>query len=458
MAKDDLYATADQEERDAAVDARTLRAETISWSDAPEAAPEHNFVPPRFRRRQILEQCGSDADVPPPTTDEEGLSSLGHASDYDGALEVDEELNSLPGASKPTATAISKSQLARERKLNDELPVITAISKREQDGPAGVQSAPYTTWLPRTDIDAGLQKARGRKWEILLKPLGPEMRSVLTTSFATGSFRLVFGNKVTDEGPEDRVRVMQSPMAALGMERLAIEALIEAAESLGFGGEGDVAHRLEDGDTERYVAPLREYTAHRLRLTRNAIKKAAAGTLPAALKITSRAADEVKSLLTGSNYIYPCSETGLFDKSKPFSGDGIADVVRAAFFSKQQYLHEGLDHVDSLRSSLPTAPSEREVPISMVALAACAVEAFLIDYAGLGRASGEFASAGLDNSYKAHVVLLQRMCEKRPVVYHCLMHKILRDATNGIALYEATGSLSQEQMLAEVDWDAMPME
>ncbi len=47
-----------------------------------------------------------------------------------------------------------------------------------------------------------------------------------------------------------------NPMDTSHLDKIALQACIDAAVELGYDGEGDIAHRLEEGDPKRYVGPI----------------------------------------------------------------------------------------------------------------------------------------------------------------------------------------------------------
>ena len=47
-----------------------------------------------------------------------------------------------------------------------------------------------------------------------------------------------------------------NPMDTSHLDKISLQACIDAAMELGYDGEGDIAHRLEEGDPKRYVLPI----------------------------------------------------------------------------------------------------------------------------------------------------------------------------------------------------------
>lgn len=145
-------------------------------------------------------------------------------------------------------------------------PYVASASTRHASGASALHVAgnsdKFTAWLPRTDISAGLRKASTSKWEVVIKPLGHDMRTVLSNGFSMCAYYAAFGHPDLTIESSDLVAVirgMNSLMSATGIKELSMRALIAAAEQLGYDGEGDIAHQLEDGDKDTYIYPLRSY-------------------------------------------------------------------------------------------------------------------------------------------------------------------------------------------------------
>ena len=64
---------------------------------------------------------------------------------------------------------------------------------------------------------------------------------------------------------------------------------------------------------------------------------------------------------------------GQFDTSKPFSGPGIKEIIKAAFFVDKQWYNVGLSNLGIFRHTKGFPAIEPEVSPVMLALAATAV-------------------------------------------------------------------------------------
>lgn len=114
-------------------------------------------------------------------------------------------------------------------------------SKLERAGINATPNNKHPPWLLRTKI-----KLTGtRTPSINLKDQSDEIKAVLHESFNIGKIKML-----TD--------TQYSPVADGGLDRIAIDALIDAAVKLKYNKEGDIAARLRHGKYD-YVHPLREY-------------------------------------------------------------------------------------------------------------------------------------------------------------------------------------------------------
>ncbi|GBE80435.1 hypothetical protein SCP_0301500 [Sparassis crispa] len=305
-------------------------------------------------------------------------------------------------------------------------------------------------WLERSNVKIYFA---GKVAKISLKAQNPEIRAVMQRSFSVGCLQVVFGREEDFTLTSETLGDLITPVATGGVERIALDALITSADMLGYNGENDIAHRLEDGAIDCYVTPLTSYSAHRLALFRAAVKKAAVGVAIVSLNLVKNTSEDNGELLRKYNYIFPKTPEKAFDRSKPFQNDVIIDIIRAAYFTTGQYTNLGLEFPEKFRSSLTTLQDELEVPPSMAALAATAAEAVIQDF-NLKQIKGmDFVSKALDNTYKDHMYLLVEMRRRKPRSYHKLMHHLFVAAT-GNQLMNTHGR-PKDQLLAEVEWDNM---
>ncbi|KAI0639526.1 hypothetical protein C8Q77DRAFT_71064 [Trametes polyzona] len=349
------------------------------------------------------------------------------------------------------------------RKLTEELPVITTPSRAMSGGPivtANVNDSPSpatddTPWLDRTDISSALKQASANTWTFHIRSCeSAEMQRVLHASFDRGIRYLALGG-VRLKTPDEAENLV-TPFGLHGMERISLGALITSAEALGYNAEYDIVQRLQTGSERKYIAPLRTYTMDRLRLYRSNIKKAAASAYPSAVRLPTSVA-AVHRLIDISNFIYPPLPDDKFKYTQPFSGPGLADVVRAAFFGDSSPYQVGLQNINSFTSSLPSAPHEREIPEAMLAMAATAILAVLFDQSvkvggpGTG-AKSEFGGATFDTAFKQYMNILVKLRQVAPAAHHALLHGICIHAIGKNTAVNDLSHFGQDSILGAVDW------
>ncbi|KAI0632392.1 hypothetical protein C8Q77DRAFT_1074368 [Trametes polyzona] len=198
---------------------------------------------------------------------------------------------------------------------------------------------------------------------------------------------------------------------------------------------------------------------NRLRSYRSNIKKAAASVYPSAVRLPTSVAG-VQRLIDISNFIYPPLPNDKFKYTQPFSGPGLADVVRAAFFGESSPYQVGLQNINSFTSSLPSAPHEREVPEAMLAMAATAILAVLYDQSaklggpgtGAKNRSPEFGGATFDTAFKQYMGILVKLRQAAPAAHHALLHGICVHAIGKNTAVNALSQPGQDSILGAVDW------
>ncbi|KAG5640600.1 hypothetical protein DXG03_007955 [Asterophora parasitica] len=291
-----------------------------------------------------------------------------------------------------------------EKKLKEEMPVFTgndpntiSMVKKEE-----VDSVPVATpWKARTNLI------------LQLKSKSPNAKNV----------------------PVADVMTMSTPLISSGLEKISTLVAISAAEELGYNGEFDIADCIESDALRDYARPLREHIAHRLALFRTEIKKAVTTSmLYEYLGAVVGDVAGISHLLKASNYLYLKTENG-FDCRRPFRNSVLVAAIREAFFINGGI---GAKNRQAFLSTLPTAPTEHEVPIFMLCLAATATGVTL-----------DLSGKVFDSTYKAHFLLLRQIQEKKLPIFHKLMHRIFEEARKDLT------EKTQEEILQEVDWENM---
>ncbi|KAF5335923.1 hypothetical protein D9758_018333 [Tetrapyrgos nigripes] len=224
-------------------------------------------------------------------------SSLGPATsdfaDTDGEEEIEVEvLPVVMGKGKSKSIACTKPKQApkvthQSKKLQDELPQVsmqdlptshTTNAATPQPAPAStLQPAPPSAaaispsfsaprvavdWLERTNIPLG---TRGRTFTTAMTGQNAEMKRVIESAIKCGKINMLMDVKYCPVGTD--------------IKSIAFAALYDSAKRLGFDGQGDVAHRLEAGDDDRYVKPLVNYVTQCISQERKDLKNAHAATV-----------------------------------------------------------------------------------------------------------------------------------------------------------------------------------
>lgn len=370
--------------------------------------------------------------------------------------ESEDEQDSM-GLEKATKIRKSKST-TREKKLQDEMPhfaddteqkPLTALAVSSGASDTASLNGTTSVWLPDTDLQVTV---RGNSPFISIKLQSEKVCKVVRGSYERGQRMFAFGLEDDVDLTIDNVFAMTTAFATRGTETLAYEALVESADHEGYTGDNDMAERLLSDSWAQYAKPLIDYTTRRIHLCRNQFKKAVGVVVTSVLNLATNSAAQNSLLLEDINYIYPWSvKKNKYETSKPFQAEVIKEGVRAGFFVANQYNDLGIKFSYLLSSSLSTAPDELEVVNHMIASVATAVEACILDFT-IGKSS-EFVGPSHDNTFKAHMLLLLTMKQKKPLEYHKLTHSIYRAVIGMRSVGSAR--LSKEQIIAQVDWANM---
>ncbi|OSC97723.1 hypothetical protein PYCCODRAFT_1481116 [Trametes coccinea BRFM310] len=402
---------------------------------------------------------GASLDIPPseatgpPTTDEEdgqldGIRDAGYASDVSDSRSVAYRSKSVAQIAPSRDSGVSeKVKGKRALKLQQEAPTVSAppIHKGTIRADRVEEASDSTPWLSRTDISTGLKKVSRNTWTVNISSVREPMSSVMRRAIHLAELYFVFG---LPGNADDAATPPYTAFQVNGPSQLAIDALIDAAVELGYDKEHDVAHRLEDGSESRYINPLCNYVASRLRTYRGHLKDAAASVVPIALRFTSTPLSDLQVLAADDNFLYPRTTSGSFDYTRPFGCDALCEVLRAAFFTPKQYHDLGLRAFDRFKSSSANAPDELEIPPTMLALAATALEAVLADR--VNQMTGDFATS-MNSPYLEHLATAIDYRTKKPGPYHELTHRLYRLVSEGHS--STTHARQGTRGRARVDWD-----
>ncbi|KAI8969457.1 hypothetical protein BD414DRAFT_541114 [Trametes punicea] len=171
--------------------------------------------------------------------------------------------------------------------------------------------------------------------------------------------------------------------------------------------------------------------------------------VPTALEFSTTPIDDLHTLASDDNFLYPRTPSGRYDYTQPFGCDALCDVIRAAFFTPKQYHNTGLRLTHKFTSLSPTAPHEKEIPAAMLALAASALEAVLTDH--VNQMTSDF-TVSMHGPYTEHLATAIDLFSKKPGPYHSLTHRIYQVVTSGQP-QASQPSRSSKRGRARIDWD-----
>ncbi|KAI0736357.1 hypothetical protein C8Q72DRAFT_879700 [Fomitopsis betulina] len=246
-----------------------------------------------------------------------------------------------------------------------------------------------------------------------------------------------------------------TPFKKDGLDGIALKALLEAAELCGYDGDGDVAERLELGSTRDYIKPLVLYAS----LFCSAIKKAVTPIVEHTFRLglgnepTDSIPDKA-ALLKERSYIYPWDAMGVLNQSAPYESPIIKPSLHVSFFVTAQYIKVGLQNGKSSLSLYAAAPSESEIPLTMLALCMTVVKSIISNHhMKLAKVSDFNATSAA--VYQDHLIRLVELRRQRPKHYHRIMHDLFTAVMSGHNLEGAAQGASNG---AGIDWSHIPDE
>ncbi|TFY52152.1 hypothetical protein EVJ58_g10168 [Rhodofomes roseus] len=236
-------------------------------------------------------------------------------------------------------------------------------------------------WMEHTEIK--FKPGTGRAKKIDSKPQLTTISQVLHHSYPIGDRYVVFGGLQDKPIRFSELKTMETPLQKEHIDKIAFKALVEAAEKLGYDGEGVIADRLEHGSFNNYAKPLMAYVSQRLIQNRSTMKKSLSSAVEHAFQLIDMqagSAPRTTELLKDMKYIYPWSKEDGFKVSSPYENPVIIPAVHAAFFASVPNHGAGLINGHLFKSSVAAFASEFEIPSAMLALTMTAVEAVISDH------------------------------------------------------------------------------
>ncbi|KAJ6527819.1 hypothetical protein B0H19DRAFT_1243251 [Mycena capillaripes] len=386
------------------LDCRSRRSSTASWSSG-----------------QDLRVPDSDAD------DDDDAPAPPPANKASFFLSSFEFLSIITGFQKPRKVSAARQQQADlERPQVRPAPVpnttrqvmsrISTTSLRETNTTTLRDEA---KWHPSAQI---IYPAPGKK-DILLNSQTEELQRVLRSSMALVKTALLFEN---------------SYPAIISRAGFARAYLVSAAEAL-----PEAKHILERlGLDLKYAAILADILLDRINILRGDIKRTAASVAPGYFQFAglneAKTKELIEKLLKDHRYIFPVdSQTQRLITEKPFHHPALKAIIKDSVFNRNF-------KANSMHLFISTSkkhPTQLELPDAMVALAATALYAALLEY----RTTGErqviaFTEGAYEDTYRNHMKTLSDTRDAAPVALHKVLHALFNDVTDGKATVPEAGS------------------
>ncbi|KAJ3781292.1 hypothetical protein GGU10DRAFT_379682 [Lentinula aff. detonsa] len=270
------------------------------------------------------------------------------------------------------------------------------------------------------------------------------MHNIIQRAINLGKIKMLFDHSFSPVGPS-------------GLKQIAFAALDEVANKEGYDGQGDVCHRLAEGDHNSYMKPLIAYVSHRVGLDRSQLKDLSAVVLNAFGLSRQSGAGPATNLIQKCTYFYPVidgvlDETRRYDYQRPFEHPVFSAFISAAFFSTSTYSNIVREQCNLFRCSLHEYDKqhENEVPKAMVAWASVVIHACLQDFASGVKES--FPSKEVDGIWHLSISLLDGIEKANRRKFHKLMWNFYWDA---IGQPLTNHSITNQQAYDKVDWSAI---
>ncbi|KAJ3993161.1 hypothetical protein F5050DRAFT_1848499 [Lentinula boryana] len=321
------------------------------------------------------------------------------------------------------------------------LPMSRTTKSRPEAPTTTTPAVPSLIWLERTNI---VVSCKHRAYSLTLSGQPPVMHDIIEQAINLGKIKMLFDHSFSPVGPS-------------GLKQIAFAALDEVANKEGYDGEGDVRHRLAEGDHNSYVKPLIAYVSHRVGLDRSQLKDLSAVVLNAFGLSRQSGAGPATNLIQKRTYFYPVidgvlDETRRYDYQRPFEHPVFSAFISAAFFSTSTYSNIVREQCNLFRCSLHEYDKqhENEVPKAMVAWASVVIHACLQDFASGVKES--FPSKEVDGIWHLSISLLDGIEKANRRKFHKLMWNFYWDA---IGQPLTNHSITNQQAYDKVDWSAI---
>ncbi|KAK7018295.1 hypothetical protein R3P38DRAFT_3360084 [Favolaschia claudopus] len=191
-------------------------------------------------------------------------------------------------------------------------------------------------------------------------------------------------------------------------------------------------HILDRLDTDpKYAALLAPIPIDRINIQRGNLKRGAVYAVQGFYGFAGMKPDQVMAcvdgLLQDHRYIFPVTN-GRLALDQPFGHGCISHIIKEEVFTTAAYVDE---HLSLFRTGTKKRAGERELPDSMVALAATAVYAALIEFKATGRRQAiAFKEDTYESTYRNHMKTLAEKRKDYPNTMHVILHQLFNDVTD----------------------------
>ncbi|KAJ7442950.1 hypothetical protein B0H11DRAFT_2345645 [Mycena galericulata] len=352
-----------------------------------------------------------------------------HVPDTD--FDEDDDNEEAERASKKKPRKVSA---ARQKQADLEKPHVRAVAQPKSDHQVKVEKL---TTFAATGASTGATEAShhpsarivppapGKK-DILLNSQTEELQRVLRSAISLVKTGLIF---------ED------SYPPILSRAGFARAYLVSAAD--GIPEAKHIRERL--GTDLKYAAILADILLDRINILRGDTKRTATNVVPGFFQIAGLSEVKTKELiekvLKDHRYIFPTdpqtNQQQRLMTEKPFHHPALRAVIKDGIFThnfKSNNMHLFI-------STSKKHPKQLELPDAMVALAATAVYAALLEYRTTGeRQTIAFTEGAYEDTYRNHMKTLSDTRDAAPIALHKVLHTLYNDVTDGKSSVPEAGS------------------
>ncbi|KAJ7649253.1 hypothetical protein B0H17DRAFT_1338733 [Mycena rosella] len=337
-------------------------------------------------------------------------------------------------AARPKKKKKSKKvSAARQKQADAEKPEIkptTALDSGKGKAPVKASTRPESSW----DVSARLVLPAVNK-DIGLTAQHPELQAVLRDTMSIIKIYMWF---------DDAYPLMASRPG------FCRPHLITAAQAR--GAVHILERLLKDPAFGAILAPI---PCDRMNLHRGNVKRCAVSCVLAFYKLADLAPDQVKTrieeLLKDHRYICSVDSEGRLELGKPFNHGSIRFVLKEEILSSASFVTQNIDRFPA-KAATAHKPIRHEVADPMVAIAATAVYAALVEYRMTGqRQNIPFTEDAYEDTYRNHMSSLRDLRTRYANALHQRLHELFKDTTaSNKVTHTASGSSATLVQLADV--------